>query len=319
MEKFEIIGNNETDKKDIQERLERVHAKGDKKTFSELPKFEDTEKIISLANSLLATELERLGLEYAEADPNRIHPLDEWWWKIKYVEDKSHGKFDPYESSIAVNEDAIAKTCREKELNLPLKRFTVILHEMIHLAGKKKFFMNHKNQLDAYRVGYSTRPRSAETPLDASHLKGFNEAIVDGINRMLVRNNWERIQNELGITDMETALDKDELFDYDYHVDILALIVEKIADKTGEDVLVVRDRIIKGQFTGEMMHLRDLEKAYGKRALRVLAFWGDNDQDVMLRNKILHYIEAETQEQRDAIADDLLGPVKEVKRSPALQ
>jgi len=56
---------------------------------------------------------------------------------------------------------------------------------------------------------------------------------------------------------------------YNLPLEILEIVLEKIAKNNKEKPEQVWQRFKKGFFTGEMMHLRDVEKTFGKGALRV--------------------------------------------------
>ncbi len=51
--------------------------------------------------------------------------------------------------------------------------------------------------------------------------------------------------------------------------------IVEIAKQKGEDENAVWQKIKRGQFTGEMMHLRDVEKYLGKGVLKKIAHWNE--------------------------------------------
>ena len=67
--------------------------------------------------------------------------------------------------------------------------------------------------------------------------------------------------------------------------------MEKIAEKNSESKEAVWMRFKKGEFTGEMMHLREVERTFGKGALRVLAALGSGTRN-MKRSKLIEQTES---------------------------
>lgn len=83
----------------------------------------------------------------------------------------------------------------------------------------------------------------------------------------------------------------------------------KYFNQTHEEVF---QKIKKGFFTGDMMHLRLIEEVFGPGSLRVLAAMGtegatkDTDEGELYK-KIEEFFLSENQEERNRLADDILA------------
>ncbi len=138
---------------------------------------------------------------------------------------------------------------------------------------------------------------------------GFTESVIDAMVMTMLRAQREVVDQELGEGSVRDELfDGDKLLDYEYETKILATIIAKIAEVKGEPAKEVRDRIFRGYFTGHMMHLRDVEAAYGKDALKVFSRMQshDEDPDMIMNTQIARYLNAKTQKARDTLAKKIL-------------
>ena len=140
--------------------------------------------------------------------------------------------------------------------NLQVPIFT---HESIHDKQIHKYrISNEKNgspKVSAYRLGYHV---ISEKPED-EWFAGFNEAVTEKTAMDIVNKKRKDYEKEL--------ISKSH---YKFTIDIVDKIVEKVAKLKGENKEDVWKRFKAGQFTGNMMHLRDIENAFGKNSLRVL-------------------------------------------------
>ena len=99
-------------------------------------------------------------------------------------------------------------------------------------------------------------------------------------------------------------------------ISILDLIIRKVAQDRNEDEIAVWKRFKRGMFTGEMMHLRDIEHAFGRGSLRVLAAlnWESNHTiPIELIPKIKEYFDSDDDEKRDEIAKEVLVAEDRIK------
>jgi len=159
-----------------------------------------------------------------------------------------------------------------------LRIYEHMLHEIIHTAAFHKFHADVKNRMiKNYRTGYGFKdPRTNGHEI----FYRFNEAVVDKTTYEILRKHADELMQKLSITPEEIKVSQ---FIYNPFVNILDKIIQRIADKKGESETAVWQKLERGQFTGEMMHLRDIEKYIGKGLLKKLAnikFMEDAESDL---------------------------------------
>ena len=137
--------------------------------------------------------------------------------------------------------------------------------------------------------------------------------MTDDIALRLMARHMEDFFKEFKFTEKE--LEEGISYEEDY-LTILSAIIKKIAKNNNEEPKEVWKRFRKGYFTGEMMHLRDVDKVFGKGALRVLAALkcGVNDlPDEEIIRKVYRYFKTDDEKEREAIAGEILIPREKEK------
>jgi hypothetical protein len=96
-------------------------------------------------------------------------------------------------------------------------------------------------------------------------------------------------------------------------MEIIDLVIDKIAAKKGESKDEVWNRFKKGFFDGSMMHLRDVEETFGKGSLRVFAHIGhyrtnniSEEQEFKANNLMRRYFGSDDDKERDKIARQIM-------------
>ena len=85
-------------------------------------------------------------------------------------------------------------------------------------------------------------------------------------------------------------------------------IIFRISEKQGEEYQTVWKRFERGYFTGEMMHMRDVERTFGKGSLRILAAaYPESENRDDIDEKIFEYFDAKTEEEKDELAKEILN------------
>ncbi len=184
-----------------------------------------------------------------------------------------------------------------KEYNSPelLKMF--LLHEGIHMDSYHAYFTRNQNDnpIDSLsgqtRSGYSTSTPYKER--ESNYLNGFNEAVVQKIT-------WEKIR--IHLIRMKTNMS------YENEIAVLDSLIKKIAIRYNEEEAEVWRRIKIGLFTGEMMHLRRINKTYGPKALEVLAML--TDEYGIITEKVQKYFQTDDLKERLKIEEELLSKTK---------
>jgi hypothetical protein len=99
------------------------------------------------------------------------------------------------------------------------------------------------------------------------HLRAFNEGVVETTVEEFFTRNSQAIGRRLSIPERE--LEKCT-FGYTTFRRVVKDLCHGLAQAQNSKPQDAWKKIKKGQFTGEMMHLRDIEHAYGKGSLRIL-------------------------------------------------
>jgi hypothetical protein len=141
----------------------------------------------------------------------------------------------------------------------------ILKHEMVHSGSYKKYIVSKKEGEDTkvskYRLGYHLSYQKDK--MKKSLFGGFNEAIVDATTIDIVNNENKDSNKEM--------ISRVSFSSYKFNLSLVDKIASKIAQVKGETKEDVWNRFKAGQFTGNMMHLRDVETVCGEGSLRVLA------------------------------------------------
>lgn len=183
-----------------------------------------------------------------------------------------------------------------------LELYKTIFHEAVHMASFLKFGMKKEEKRPfLYRSGYDVTVEGAKKH---EHFCGLNEMVVDQVvSDMLIKHEKELIK-KFKITPEE---EKESIYYYPSYV--LDVILKKIAQNNNEDIKNTWKRFKKGLFTGEMMHLRKVERTFGKGSLRMLAALesGTKEEcDKETYGEILKFFKSDNQEEKDKIAEKIL-------------
>lgn len=137
---------------------------------------------------------------------------------------------------------------------------STLTHEFIHDKSIHKYRISNEKdgspKVSNYRLGYNILSDKPEDEWFA----GFNEAVTEKTAMDIINKNRKQEERELKSKSL-----------YNFNVDLVDKIAEKVAKDKGETKEDVWKRFKAGQFTGNMMHLRDIENTFGKDSLRVLA------------------------------------------------
>lgn len=308
MEKeYSFIGKNLTPEEieDADVCLKRDRAERLRPVEGEIEKTPEQLKFIEKVNSWLNEEFEELGIkEKAEVLPEEIHLLSQKAFKQRFPQSKSDRFFSPMDQVVYS-----ASSVRGVEKNR-LALFHAIFHESIHLVSARRYRLHDLNDKEKlvvpYRTGYGTFGFLRGTH---EHFKGFDEAVVDKIVLDSLVKHKDEFVREFDIKKHELNLAAP--YYYWGNMEILDRIIERIGEKKNENVATVWKRFKKGLFTGEMAHLRDIEKTFGDGALRVVAALGSStglgSSTKKTDEKIFKYFMTDSEELRDKIGREVLG------------
>lgn len=337
-ESFTFVGPGRTPEVEANAAFSMAHARKEQKDFQEieLKKTAEELEMIDFIDDILKSDFCSLGVaEMPEIRANRFHVIPESWFNQNQTESVT-GAYQSFDGSVAF--------CRERVKN-QLTLFRIMLHESVHMASHHKHYVDVKHKsIQDYRVGYrinntspyadtqSEQPKvppegSGEEKLENknhSHLRAFNEGVVETTVEQLFYQYRDKILKKLSVSPDDL---KNIRFVYPLFRAVVRAICEGIASHDGIHELEVWKKIKRGQYTGEMMHLRNIERTFGFEALDVLEsleidrpddVGSNNETRVMKKNKkILEYFQNydRPDDNRSAVRrqlmDDILGKREE--------
>ena len=261
----------------------------------EIEKTPEELKFIEKINTYLGEEFKEMGLkEKPSILPEQIH----------FLSSEAFDKRAEESNTIAFH-DSLKKVAYFKKPEFTrLQLFKTMLHESLHIASFHKYYVDvEQREVIRHKVGYfGGKPFEKEH----EHFRGFNEAVIDKTTREILRKHQKELIKKFNITPEE---EREGIKWYRLNMDILNLIIRKIAEKKKEDENTVWQKFKKNQFTGEMMHLRDIEKIFGKGSLRIIAALGSGTKNLTEYKtdpKIFRYFETDDKNERDKIAKEVL-------------
>lgn len=275
---------------------------------------------INTAKRLLEEELILLNVDSKNFD------IDIFQFKfLKYgVEQSGYGEYRPDDRIIEINsrvKDKLEKEMIQKSdsarndfsigfllknilLNIVKKiNYETILHEATHAKSfHKREISNNTSVNRSYRTGYNVeRARDGKE----QYFSGFNEAIVDKTTLDIVlRENKDYSSSKKDISRFLFYLNSG------YRAEMMTVdsIIKNVAKHKKESEKEVWDRFKKGQFTGDMMHLRDIEEAYGPGALRILATMDSYSKNSQIKNFLYYfYFSTKSSSIRQTIEERLIS------------
>lgn len=312
-ENFKIVGRN-LSKEQIEESGEHIKNKLEeslKPLENELEKTPDELKFIELMNSFLSVEFEELGIDRpSKILPEQIHLFDKDGFKKNFSDTK-----------YSFHQHSTKAAYIDKEGKSRKRLGHTIVHEAIHILSSKKYFRDAKGNHGMTKSGYlhvqspiregdrsDINKRFKLSNLKHEHMRGFNEAVIDVMAIELLGKNSKNLIDEFKITNEEI---KENLVGYVEFVEILNIVIDGVAERDGKSKEEVWKKFKKGVITGDMMHLREIEKTFGSGSLRVLAFMGTNDATKLSEDhatqKIKKYFETDSEDEREKIAEEIFG------------
>jgi rubrerythrin len=217
----------------------------------------EEQKIIDAGRDFLKSLSQKLGIEIPILPHQAIHVLSREKFQELFPEAEAPAFYDPMDQAIYLDRDF------EKE-NKP-HALSHLIHEMIHASSFHKYYADAEHKIvTEYRIGYWIKIPSKE---NQEYFYDLNEAITADLTfefyNWLTKNRPD-LQKELSLEKESHAFFSDKIAELDD-------IIKMIAKNNNEPQENIRRRFIKGLFTGEMTHLRDIERIFGKGSLRRIA------------------------------------------------
>ncbi len=270
-ERFTFVGPGRTPEEEVSAAYSMARKRKEKEKFSEieLEKTAEELRVIDYIDDLLKEEFCDLGIiEMPEIHPDRFVFISEEDFSQRESKEGVKGTYFSFED--------VAMFCRERSLNR-VDLYKTMMHEAVHMTSHMKHWVDVKNKkINQYRVGYSIANTSH--PDDRHpHLNAFNEGVTELTVEQFFHKHKNDIVKKFDFSDEEF---REAKFSYALFRSIVMVICEGVAAYEGVKKIDVWERIKKGQFTGELMHLRGIERAYGFEALDVLDALEIDDSDI---------------------------------------
>ena len=269
----------------------------------ELEKTEEDEKDIELALEILEGYMKALGVE-----PSKKISLE----SVHLFYERQFKKLSPYNRECIGLQDPEKSRIQAIKSHRRLATVMTLVHEMVHELGIRKWEFNSnilgkKDKL--YRTGYVLVSDEGEENGDGKDkFDAFNEGVVETIAYDAVMKQKENVTWKLKL-DLE-GFDKKAWKEVTYRdaVWLLDIIIKKLAQIDGKAGPEVFRTIAKGEFTGEMMWMRSIDRIFGPGSLRVLASLHPHPkkpEDIERNQKIIQYFKTEDPGEREKLQTDI--------------
>lgn len=272
IERYTIVGKDMVPEKKEQARMaiEQEKQRGREPIIGEYKKLPEDERAIAFINEYIMEELRELGIdEGIPIDPDQIHFCSEDTYKrlAKEFFENSGQEIAAFHNAntgaVYVNADSPNRLIIYKNL----------IHELVHELSPTKYSVDDA-AIAQVKSGYlSARPPQKDGD-HVEHFRGLNEGVVEKIMRDVMARHGKDLIELFKITEDEQHEAKAYERKYTYYneyIEILDVIAKGIARIRNEDAGAVWRRLKRGALTGDMMHLREIERVYGPGALRILA------------------------------------------------
>lgn len=226
---------------------------------------EDT-YVIGEFNKYLAEEAKILGLEFDPIAIENIIILDPDEYD-KIIGSDSRGSFKPNHKLIFLK--------RTKGVG----QYHALLHEMIHHQSSQVFVTYPESAPNVERLGYHIYERNERE----EKLMGFNDGVTELLTAEILNRHKNEILSNLAYFKDQSSYAKMEIDDFfkGNRGDgaFVEMLIIKVAQKTKQSEEEIWKTFKTGMLTGNMMHLKIIEKVFGKGSLKVLAKHGSRNAD----------------------------------------
>lgn len=264
-------------------------------------KTEEERAYIDKANDLLQRRLADLGVSYTPIPPEKIHLLSAEAYGKEIGSSRGGGVTFVVDDVIFMNKD---------KYNGGADLLDALVHEMIHLVSKHRFFENEEHGMITARTGYQLRSPWKESE-GREVLTGFNEIITEYMAVRILEATKDELVQELGIARKDI-----EEFQYAYaqYDDVFSKIIRGVAADKGLSVREVMDDFERGQFAENLFALKDIEHTFGKGSLKVLACLGVL-RDPVAREKVdtlvENYFSSDNQDEKASLQKEIRSSFEE--------
>jgi len=230
---------------------------------------------------------------------------------------KVRGQIDNLSHEIMINADI------EK-----LELFHAVAHELIHAASYERYHLcidakiEEENSEEKIKMNSVVNSRSGyklpgnNDKIAAEYFSGLDEMVIEKVFTDICKKHKKELKKEIDLSRTDIRKLIEHKYFNTYSLDILNLIIEEVARVKKEKIDKVWERFKRGLFTGEIMHIRDIERVFGEGALKVLSvlnFHNDNDsfaQKQENENKVLIYLVTEDKVKREKLAEEIFKSIE---------
>ena len=301
MEKLTIFGKNipPEEKENVRDYIASEREQAKNPIDGEYEKIGEDYEIIGLLNTYVQEDLDGLKVQNMhKMTPEQIHLFPAITYSQKFSKAGTSAFYNPLDDTICVNAD-IADTQGKFQL------YRDLLHEMIHMVSIGKFYLDEET-VKVYRSGY----RSQNPTRDHEHFNGLNEALIEKTVIDIFNKHRKEVIKRFNVTEAEEQKEAGYFCYYHNYIEILEVIVDRLSSTKGEEKGAIWKKLKRGLFTGEMMHLREIEKTFGKSSLQILDLLETDKmyaQPAEVIAKIKRYFETADIEERRQLAKELLS------------
>ncbi len=302
-----IVGDFEksepSEQEDVLAALQAQKDRGKERIPNEREKTPEELELIKKVNGFFVEDFAELGLP----TPRPVSPKQFHFVANSTVND-GYSHMDPMSCSATISQP------EEQRVGDPniviMNSIKGLIHEATHLyAITKSYYNKKKKNVVSYRTGYHVTNQQTGSTLQ-ERLRAFNEGVVDKSALGMLGGH---IDDLAPIYNLDPEKMKRASVGGYNHVHLVNDIIVGVSKKTGESAYDVWKRIRRGQYTGEMMHLRDIEKAYGQGSLEVLDSAiadAKTDAEKERNQKVFSYFKAESPKERETLKQEILSPRK---------
>ena len=320
MSREQIIGKNlsEESKETARSALDKRRERLEQPFKGEYTKDELDIRFIETINWYIKKQFEELEIDgpFPSLTLYQFHLLSAESFAKNFPQRAARGADGFYDSrgdAIIINKDAPRQPNDRRDPRLRL--YMTMMHEAMHAISARKFSVNEE-RLRQIKIGYQIgKPYD-----DRQLLVGVNEVITDIVARIFFQRYQKQIEKNFNLKYPEGNL----WAGYVPYRNVWYLIANKISEETGKSVGKVNARYQRGLFTGEMMHLREIEEIFGKDALRVLAALGFRETGAEARQQlrdtkklddmVLHFFQSKDPNEKEELAEEILARSKQTKQ-----
>jgi hypothetical protein len=279
--------------------LQNLNIEGTQQIEGEYEKTKEEVYLINLINESIKKKIERFNLEPRDSFPlDRIHMINNETSLVLGVVES--GVYDIKRDNVLINKDIIDRGY--------LQEYSILLHEILHAYSFRALTADGSAKtIEPYRSGYDTNDLNKNT--EYLHFTGFNEAVLEKIRGDIANEHLNEIITNLDIRNEEIKTNSEFAHSYFKETFIVDALVSKMADFYQVDKNEIWTKIQKGFFTGNMMHLRDMENVFGPGSLRVLASMSSrgSTKDSSDNLDIIKYFISDNDQEKDSFAEKILS------------